>query len=197
MSANHILVDFENVPSLPSVLPPDVDLKLHLFVGPTQKSVSTDAMEFLLKEASRVTLTRLHATGKNAVDFALSCYLGKLIEREPKGYFHVIAKDKGYDPLIAHLRAAKVHVSRYDTPDQTPILRPALIKDVERRSEDLKLRLAPGAKNRPTKKKSLFSSIKAHFANQLSAEEIEAIILSLEKAGVIAIDAVGKVSYPN
>ena len=52
-------------------------------------------------------------TQKNAADFLLSYHLGRLVEADPKAYFHIISKDTGFDSLVTHLRDAKHKVYRH------------------------------------------------------------------------------------
>ena len=48
------------------------------------------------------------------MDFALAYYLGRKAVTDPTAFFHIVSKDKGYDPLIEHLKARRVKVCRHD-----------------------------------------------------------------------------------
>jgi PIN domain len=48
------------------------------------------------------------ALGFNALDFYIAYYLGVLAAANPTGVVHVISKDKGFDPLLQHLKARRV-----------------------------------------------------------------------------------------
>ena len=52
-----------------------------------------------------VTAVPISRTGKNALDFHLSFYLGYVAAKHPTGRLTVIANDKGYDPMIVHAKA--------------------------------------------------------------------------------------------
>ena len=56
---------------------------------------------------------KLKSPKKNALDFALSYYLGRAVLADPTAHFHIIAKDGGYDPLIEHLRMRHINVRRH------------------------------------------------------------------------------------
>jgi len=58
-----------------------------------------------------VQLVRLTATGKNALDFTLAYYVGRAVAADPTGFFHIVSKDTGYDPLIEHLRSKHIRAA--------------------------------------------------------------------------------------
>jgi len=43
--------------------------------------------------------------------------------KDPEGYFHIISKDTGFDPLIKHLKAKKMRVNRRKDLAEIPVLR--------------------------------------------------------------------------
>jgi hypothetical protein len=103
MSRLHVLVDFENVqPTFEEVakLAPGVT-KVWLFHGPHQVKL---AQQFKAAHDD-VTAVPISRTGKNALDFHLSFYLGYVAAKHPTGRLTVIANDKGYDPMIVHAKA--------------------------------------------------------------------------------------------
>jgi len=103
MSGLHVLVDFENVqPTFEEVakLAPGVT-EVWLFHGPHQVKL---AQQFKAAHDD-VTAVPISRTGKNALDFHLSFYLGYVAAKHPTGRLAVIANDKGYDPMIVHAKA--------------------------------------------------------------------------------------------
>lgn len=103
MSGLHVLVDFENVqPTFEEVakLAPGVS-EVWLFHGPHQGKLA----EQFKSSHQGVTTVPISRTGKNALDFHLSFYLGYVAARHPTGRLTVIANDKGYDPMIVHPKA--------------------------------------------------------------------------------------------
>lgn len=99
----HVLVDWENVqPSdaeLRALVPEATDL--WLFHGPNQKHVAEQHAAF----GDRATPIRIARTGKNALDFHLSFYIGYIASRQPEARFVVVSNDKGYEPMLDHVEA--------------------------------------------------------------------------------------------
>lgn len=110
---NHVFVDFENVHQVDLTLIGAKTVSFTLMVGPNQTKLDTDLVEKLLEHSASVQLVRLKSSAKDAVDFALAYYLGRAALADPTAYFHIIAKDTGYDPLIEHLRERHVNVQRH------------------------------------------------------------------------------------
>ena len=106
----HVLVDWENVqPSdseLRALVPEATDL--WLFHGPNQKNVAEQHIAF----GERATPIRISRTGKNALDFHLSFYIGYIASRQPEARFVVLSNDKGYEPMLDHAEALGFAASR-------------------------------------------------------------------------------------
>jgi NTP pyrophosphatase (non-canonical NTP hydrolase) len=96
----HVLIDWENVqPSMADLraLVPDVT-DVWVFHGPNQKRVASNYTAF----GDRATLVPIARTGKNALDFHLSFYMGYIAARRPDARFVVLSNDKGYAPMLEH-----------------------------------------------------------------------------------------------
>lgn len=113
MNDVQVLVDFENVqPSFEDLLRLAPGLSsLWLFHGPHQTKL---AQQFKA-EHDHVTLVPISKTGKNALDFHLSFYLGYVAARHPDAKLVVVANDKGYDPMILHASTLGFDARRVDT----------------------------------------------------------------------------------
>jgi hypothetical protein len=48
-------------------------------------------------------------------DFHIAYYLGWLSRKKREAQFYIVSKDKGFDPLVSHLRANGITVSRIDS----------------------------------------------------------------------------------
>ena len=96
----HVLVDWENVQpkddDIRSLAPGVTDL--WLFHGPNQKGLSARHASF----GDKVKLVKIARTGKNALDFHLSFYMGYIAARHPDARFVVVSNDKGYAPMLEH-----------------------------------------------------------------------------------------------
>ena len=113
MDQTYILVDFENVQ------PPDMGLlsgdqyQLRIFRGPHQNKLDFDIAESLQPLGDRVKYIQSDRHGKNALDFHIAFYMGRLLEGlESNGSpatrntrFVVISHDGGFDALISHVQS--------------------------------------------------------------------------------------------
>lgn len=100
----HLLVDWENVHpkggELRALVRGGTDV--WLFHSPGQKVDASSHREVF--GSDRVTLIPRSGSGKNALDFQLSYYIGYITANYPEGRFTIISNDKGYDPMLAHAR---------------------------------------------------------------------------------------------
>jgi len=109
----HILVDFENVqPQDMSLLRGD-RYRVVIFRGPHQNKLDFDVVEALQPLGSNVRYVQSDKQGKNALDFHIAFYLGRLVPERlgndsPDGKserFIVITNDGGFDELLSHVRS--------------------------------------------------------------------------------------------
>lgn len=100
LAQTHVLVDWENVQ------PKDLDIRalvpdvthVWIFHGPTQKRVADNQQSF----GNALTLIPITRSGKNALDFHLSYYVGYISSRNPSAKFVVVSNDQGYGPMLEH-----------------------------------------------------------------------------------------------
>ena len=96
----HVLIDWENVqPSeaeCRALVPGATDV--WLFHGPNQKNVIEGYPSF----GARATEIRIARSGKNALDFHLSFYVGYLASQSPGARLVVLSNDKGYGSMLEH-----------------------------------------------------------------------------------------------
>jgi NTP pyrophosphatase (non-canonical NTP hydrolase) len=96
----HVLIDWENVQpkddDIRSLVPDVTDI--WLFHGPNQKGVAAKHASF----GDKATPVKIARTGKNALDFHLSFYMGYIAARHPDARFVVVSNDKGYAPMLEH-----------------------------------------------------------------------------------------------
>ena len=98
----HILLDYENVQ------PTEVELRamvpdattVWVFHGPHQKQVEQRFASF----GTGMTPVPISKTGKNALDFHLSFYMGYIASRHQQAKCVVVANDKGYEPMLEHAK---------------------------------------------------------------------------------------------
>jgi NTP pyrophosphatase (non-canonical NTP hydrolase) len=103
MSGTHVLLDYENVQPSESelrALVPDAS-QVWVFHGPHQRQVEARFASF----GADVTAVPISKTGKNALDFHLSFYMGYIASRNQASAMVVVANDKGYEPMLEHARS--------------------------------------------------------------------------------------------
>ncbi|MDP2007187.1 MAG: PIN domain-containing protein [Rubrivivax sp.] len=93
-------MDWENVQpkdaDIRSLVPDVTDI--WLFHGPNQKGVAAKHASF----GEKATPVKIARSGKNALDFHLSFYMGYIAARHPDARFVVVSNDKGYAPMLEH-----------------------------------------------------------------------------------------------
>ena len=113
MDLTYILVDFENIQPLDMGLLDGEHYHLRIFRGPHQKKLGFDIAESLQPHGNRVRYIQSDKHGKNALDFHIAFYMGRLIEElEMNGSiackntrFVVITRDGGFDALMSHVQS--------------------------------------------------------------------------------------------
>ena len=99
----HLLIDFENIqPQNLDKLPVD-DTHVWLFIGIMHKMLPVSLVKSLLRFGERAHLVHLQKTGKNALDFYLSYYLGQITATDPNAQIGILSRDGGYDILVEHI----------------------------------------------------------------------------------------------
>lgn len=122
---NYVLIDFENVqPATIAALDAE-HFHVIVFCGANQTKVGLDLATAIQKMGSRAQYLQISGNGSNALDFHIAFYIGELASREPGAFFHIISKDTGFDPLIAHLKSRKILCARSKTIADMPIFRGA------------------------------------------------------------------------
>lgn len=125
----------------------------------------------------------------------LAYHMGQWVKQDPTGYFHIVSKDKGFDPLITHLKQLKVSAARHDEFAQIPLFVDYQKIPVTDKIALLTERFAKHATNRPAKRDSLITYINAIFAKQLLESEVQKLVRDMEQRKLIAIGGDNKVVY--
>lgn len=88
MKTNYVLVDCENVPAPAISLLKGEHFRVILFLGPNnsklKKALTTQPVH------ERLERIDMAGSGKNALDFHIAYYLGRLASENPRGHFHII-----------------------------------------------------------------------------------------------------------
>jgi hypothetical protein len=221
---NHVFVDLENVKSIDATVLGGKNLKLHLFLGPQNKKLDVEVVEKLLENAQAVQMVRTVTVGKNALDFVLAYHLGQAVLTDPKGYFHIVSKDAGYDALVELLKSRHVKVKRHsdwgelhfqsppkpapagaptpvaskalDVPAPQAVAKPPSPPALSSAASKLVENLKKLEKpKRPKKEKGLTAHAKPFCGKAPTDELVVKLMGELKKAKLIAIDEKGAVTY--
>ena len=177
---NYVLIDFENVhPKNMSILSDDY-FRIRLFLGAKQARLDVEIVEAMHKFGpERAEYVRVTETGKNALDFYITYYLGKLVAETPQAYFHIISKDKGFDPLIAHLLALGVKVRRHSNLLDIPIIGLRRGADMDEKVKAVLTNLIARGSSKPRKENTLKNTLKNMFKDDLTDPEVNRIFQKL------------------
>ena len=196
MPTNFILIDSENVK------PEYIDKLKHehfrvvVFVGANLKRLDFPTVNALQSLGSNGSYVQISGHGPNALDFHTAYYIGKLSAAHPEAHFHIISKDKGFDPLITHLKSQKIFCSRSPSVLEIRLFKsPETLPPKQRAADFYKKRIA-SSKARPATVKSLQSAILSHFRKMLSGEEVAEVLEALIAAGHVVANGT-KVAYPD
>lgn len=191
---NYILIDYENVQPLSFDLPKGYPLKVILFLGANQTKIPIEIVTSMQLLGSNAEYVMIQGNGKNALDFHITFYLGRLFEKDPMGYFHIISQDSGFDILIKHLRDKKVLIQRHNQINDIPALKMSNSKTTEEKVQVVIDYLIKRGDAKPRKLETLSNSIHSLFMRTLSKEEVESLIDKLAQKKLITIEE-KKVQY--
>jgi hypothetical protein len=194
MRTNYVLIDYENVQPKDVALLNGHPFKVYVFIGANQTKVPLDLVKTLQPMGENANYILISGNGKNALDFHIAFYLGDLACKDPEGFFHVISRDTGFDPLLVHLKERGIHAQRSSDLCEIPILVFIAPKTVDERVEAVIKNLESRGSSRPRKTKTLASTIHALFMKKLQQGEVEALIAALVKRRSIVLKN-GAVSY--
>lgn len=194
MRTNFVLIDSENVkPEYIEKLKHE-HFRVFVFVGANLKRLDFPIVNAVQSLGSNGRYVQINSHGPSALDFHIAYYIGKLSVENPDAYFHIISKDKGFDPLIKHLRDQKIFCSRSASVLEIPLVKSAdKVLPSQRAAEFYEKRIA-SAKTRPVTVQSLQSAILSHFHKVLSVEDVAEVLEALTTARHVVVNG-KKVAY--
>lgn len=193
-STSYVLIDFENVQPKNLEILAAHPFKIFVFVGANQVKVPfdlADAMQLLGRDARYI---KIAGNGQNALDFHIAYYIGRLAAGDANAQFHVISKDKGFDPLIRHLRDSKIRIQRLRDLAEIPQLRISATTSSDEQIDAVVKNLAARGQSRPRKVRTLKNTINNLFTKKLDDAELSALIEELREKDLIVVRQ-GNVSY--
>ena len=194
MPTNYVLIDFENVqPKNLSILAAH-PFKVFVFIGANQTKVPRHVAVAMQALGDRANYVEIDGSGPNALDFHIAYYIGELAAADPAGSFHIISKDKGFDPLIRHLKGKKIMIRRESDLAEIPNLRiPRKAKKDDMIDAIVKNLVGRGS-SRPRKVKTLQNTINHLVAETLDDAKLAALVNEMQKRKLIVINK-GNIKY--
>ena len=195
MANNYVLIDYENIQ------PKNLEILSHhpftvlIFVSASQTKIPFDLAAAMQPIGEKARYIKIGGSGRNALDFHLAFYLGELAANDSEGFFHIISKDTGFDPLIKHLQARKIRIQREKDLAEIPVLRMSFATSCEDKIAAIVKNLIGRGQSRPRKVKTLANTINSLFTKKLEESELKALVDELQNRGHIAVTEDGNVSY--
>ena len=207
MRTNHVLIDFENVHVKSLELFKGEHFRVMVFLGPKNTKLPVDLVLAMQTFGTRGEYVMLESPGTNALDFHVAFHLGRLAAEDPSGFFHIISKDTGFDPLIQHLKARKVFSARSPSIEEMPCFRsaspvtsaaaPAQARPYERRVADAGrfeelctmaiAQLVAMKRVRPGKLSKLHNAIQSKLGKDVSGSTVDMVCSEMVKRGLVKV----------
>lgn len=222
LKTNYVLIDYENVHVKSLDLLQGDHFRVVVFLGPRNTKLPVELVLAMQRFGTRAEYVVLETSGTNALDFHIAYHLGRLVAGDPSGFYHIISKDTGFDPLILHLKGNKVFAARSETIDDMPCFRapdaapggatctagaalngaadgPNARAPVATPTVDDLIRIAVDdlirrKASKPRKTATLRTTIHARCGKELPAATIDAVYAGLVKKGYVKVSGTG-VSY--
>ena len=215
MNNHYVLIDYENVhiQSLEKLM--EEHFQVHVFLGKSNTKLATDVVLAMKRLGHRGHYVQLGISGKNALDFHIAYYLGRLAIADPVAVYYVISKDTGFDPLLQHMRDTRIRCERVPTIGQMscfqPVEKPVAVKETPEVKQPTTPRAAAKLKAgemadravinlkklgsaTPKSEKTLKGKIKNWCGKAYSDKEVDAVFNRLVKKGAVKLDGT-KVVY--
>lgn len=187
MRTNYVLIDFENVQPDSMELLAGEQFKVLVFVGANQTKIPFDIVSSLQKLGNQAEYIKICGNGINALDFHIAYYVGKLSADDCPAFFHIVSKDKGFDPLIQYLKSQKIFAGRVTSIKDIPLIKATKCNTPQEKADVTLARLQQLKLSKPRTVKTLSNMIAALFHKQLSDFEVVDIVQSLVKKGYVKI----------
>ena len=115
MANQYLLVDFENVqPDNLGALKPG-EWRILVFLGQHQTRLELGLVQAVQAFGPNAQYIQITGNGKDALDFHIAFYIGRLSAQEPGARFVIVSKDTGFDPLVKHLDKLGIGCKRVGT----------------------------------------------------------------------------------
>jgi hypothetical protein len=187
----YLLIDFENVrpAGIPAI---HENQNVFIFAGDNQNKIDYDLVRATQPYGNRVQWIKIKGSGRNALDFHISFYLGKLSAIHKQASFFILSKDKGFDPLVRYLEKSGIQCKRI-TQLQDFITGNKEVDDDSIFAKILRMLLKIDLTRRPKRIRTLKAFIGSR--NKMDSVKVDKIIKRLADEKIIILNE-EKVSYP-
>lgn len=190
----YVLVDFENVQPRNLPILKGLEFQVLVFIGANQAKLPRSLVVPMQQLGEQASYVEIDGSGPNALDFHIAYYVGELAGKDPKAQFHIVSKDRGFDPLVNHLRQKNVKIWREKDLAEIPELRIPESTSLDEQINGIVANLRGRGHSRPRKVKTLQNTINSLFAKKLDQGELDAIVAELRKRKLIRVNQ-NNVSY--
>ena len=194
MKPEFVLIDFENVQPRNLGTLSGRAVRIKIFLGSNQAKIPIAMAQAIQTFGPDAEYIQIDGNGSNALDFHIAYYIGRLAAEHPGSDFHIVSKDTGFDPLIRHLKAKGISCHRTKALSETAAAKIPNAGPNAQKIDAVIDNLAKRKAAKPRTLKTLRSTIKALFVNQLSDEELDDLIGELTERGAVKVTD-GKVHY--
>lgn len=114
MARQVLFLDFENLQLNEAEICKRIndDTEIYLFHGVHQNNFPAFWIDVASKLGEKIHRVQLKESASNALDFFIAYYIGALSNKSKNYKFRIVSNDKGYDPLIDHLKEEGVDIGR-------------------------------------------------------------------------------------
>lgn len=194
MPTNYVLIDFENVQPKNLEILAAHPFKVFVFIGATQTRLPRHVVVAMQALGDKAEYVEIEGSGPNALDFHIAYYIGELSAKDPTAHFHVISRDRGFDPLIRHLKGKKIRVHREIDVAEIPELRISTKTSSGDMVDAIVNNLIGRGQSRPRKVKTLQNTISHLIKEKLDDKALAALVEDMKKRKLITVRN-GNVSY--
>jgi len=195
LPTNYVLIDFENVQPKNLEMLASHPFKVLVFIGATQTRLPRHVVVAMQTLGDKAEYVEIDGSGPNALDFHIAYYVGELAAKDAGAQFHVISRDKGFDPLIRHLKSRKVRVRRSIDVAEIPELRISATASSGDMVDAIVNNLVSRGQSRPRKVKTLKNTISHLVKEKLDDKSLTALVEEMKKRKLINIGKNDNVSY--
>lgn len=187
MKTNYVLIDYENVKPESIELLDQEWIRVYLFVGKNQARIPLGLAKTMQCLGERAHYVTMSGVGPNALDFHIAYYIGRLSATDPQAYFHIISKDKGFDPLVEHLKSEHIFADRIADIEAMPAMAQAKIaaKTTPERVAFVREKLLQPGSQRPRTRKTLTNHVATLFGKLLSESDLTTVVEGLFAADIV------------